>query len=72
MAPRWRRSPGEMLWIFKAQGVHREALAALRVFCDAAKHQAATLELARKVERYLCRAQLDPELKFEEEETEAR
>jgi len=56
----------EMLWIFKAQGVHREALAALQVFCRAARREAATVELARRVERYLRRAQLDPELAFEE------
>jgi transcriptional regulator with XRE-family HTH domain len=55
----------EMLWIFKSQGVHREALAALRLFCEAAKRKAATVELARRVERYLRRAQLDPELRFE-------
>jgi tetratricopeptide (TPR) repeat protein len=56
----------EMLWIFKAQGVHREALAALRLFCEAAKQETATIALARQVERYLRRAQLDPGLRFEE------
>lgn len=56
----------EMLWIFKSQGVHREALAALHLFCEAARREAATVELTRKVERYLRRAQLDPELRFEE------
>ena len=58
---------GEMLWIFKAQGVHREALAALRIFCEAAKRQLATADLVRKVERYLRRAQHDPTLQFDEE-----
>jgi tetratricopeptide (TPR) repeat protein len=62
----------ELLWIFKAQGVHREAVAALRVFCEAAKREAATVELARKVERYLRRAQLDPELRFDKEGAAAR
>jgi transcriptional regulator with XRE-family HTH domain len=57
----------EMLWIFKSQGVHREALAALRLFCEAANREAATVELARKVERYLRRAELDPELAFLED-----
>ena len=57
----------EMLWIFKAQEVHREALAALRVFCEAAKHETATIALARQVERYLRRAQCDPGLRFENE-----
>ncbi len=61
----------EMLAIFKAQEVHREALAALHVFCEAARREAATVELTRRVERYLRRARLDPELRFEEEGTEA-
>jgi tetratricopeptide (TPR) repeat protein len=55
----------EMLWIFRAQGVEREALAALRIFYDDAKREAATGELARRVLRYLYRAQHDPELRFE-------
>jgi transcriptional regulator with XRE-family HTH domain len=38
-----------MGWIFKAQGIAREALAALRLFCDAAGQEAATVELARQV-----------------------
>jgi len=54
----------EMVWIFEAQGVHREALAALRLFCEAAEREAATVELVRRVERFLRRAQLDPELRF--------
>lgn len=58
----------EMLWIFKAQGIHREALAALRVFCEAANREAATLELTRRIIRFLRRAQHDPELRFELEE----
>jgi tetratricopeptide (TPR) repeat protein len=56
---------GEMLWIFRAQGVEREALAALRLFCDAARGESATAELARRVLRFLYRAQYDPELPFE-------
>lgn len=55
----------EMLWIFQAQGVHREALAALRIFCAAAEQETATAELVRKVERYLRRAQVDPMLRFD-------
>jgi tetratricopeptide (TPR) repeat protein len=39
----------EMAWIFKANGIAREALAALRLFCDAAAKDAATLELALRV-----------------------
>jgi tetratricopeptide (TPR) repeat protein len=55
----------EMLWIFRAQGVHREALAALQVFCDAARRESASAELARRVVLFLHRAQHDPQLRFE-------
>ena len=55
----------EMLWIFQAQGVHREALAALRIFCEAAQREAATIELTRRLIAFLDRAQHDPELCFE-------
>jgi len=56
----------EMAWIFSSQGVHREALAALQVFCEAARRDAATVELTRQVIRFLHRSQHDPELKFDE------
>jgi transcriptional regulator with XRE-family HTH domain len=56
----------EMLWIFRAQGVHREALAALKVFCGAVRREAATVELARRVALFLQNAQHDPGLRFEE------
>jgi tetratricopeptide (TPR) repeat protein len=39
----------EMAWIFKAKGIAREALAALRLFCEAAERDAATVELTRRV-----------------------
>ncbi len=68
-----RRLAEEMAWIFCSQGVEREALAALKVFCEAAKRDAATVELARKVIRFLHRAENDPGLKFEgAEEAETR
>jgi tetratricopeptide (TPR) repeat protein len=38
-----------MGWIFKAKGIDREALAALTLFCDAARQERATVELARQV-----------------------
>jgi tetratricopeptide (TPR) repeat protein len=57
----------EMLWIFRAQGIEREALSALRLFCDAAKKETATVEQARRLVRYLHRAEHDPELRFEAE-----
>jgi tetratricopeptide (TPR) repeat protein len=36
-------------WIFKAKGIAREALAALALFCEAARKEAATVELTRRV-----------------------
>ena len=63
---RVRELAREMLWIFRSQGVHREALAALEVFCDAVRRDAATVELARRVALFLRRAQHDPDLRFEE------
>lgn len=56
----------QMASVFQAQGVHREALAALKLFRDAAEHETVTVELARKLVTYLLRAQYDPELRFED------
>ncbi len=50
--------------IFEAKGVHREALAALRLFQEAAERDQATTELARQVLGYLCRARYDQGLRF--------
>lgn len=55
----------EMLRIFRSQQVLPEALAAIRVFCEAARRETATVELGRKVVRYLYRAKDDPGLKFQ-------
>jgi tetratricopeptide (TPR) repeat protein len=55
----------QMAPIFRMQGVHREALAALRLFCEAAEQELATVELARRVTEYLYRAQHNPSLRFE-------
>lgn len=38
-----------MAWIFVSKKIHREALASLAVFCEAAKQEAATVALARQV-----------------------
>jgi transcriptional regulator with XRE-family HTH domain len=62
---RLRTIAEEMVVIFRSQQIHSEALKALRVFCEAAKREAATLDLTRRVARFLHRAQSDPELKFE-------
>ena len=63
-----RRLAEEMVWIFSAQGIHREALAALQVFCTAAREEVATIELTSRVRRFLYRAQHDRELRFGQEE----
>lgn len=58
----------EMAWIFTSQGVQREALAALELFCHAAEQEAATVSMARRLIRFLHRSKHDPELRFEEAE----
>ena len=45
-----------MGWIFKAQGIDRETLASLKLFCDAARQESATVELARQVAAEIERA----------------
>jgi tetratricopeptide (TPR) repeat protein len=54
----------EMAPIFKAQGVHKEALAALRLFCEAVERETVTLELANRLVDYLEKARHDPGLRF--------
>lgn len=54
----------QMVWIFSAQRVPREALAALRLFCTAAEQETATASLAKQVLGYLERARHTPELSF--------
>lgn len=63
-----RTLAAQMGWLFKTQGLHVEALGALRVFCDAAKSDLATAKLADRVVRFLYRSQHDPDLTFEIEE----
>jgi len=55
----------ELKKVFESKGVHREALAALRLFHEAAERDEATAELARRVLRYLFRARHDQGLRFE-------
>jgi tetratricopeptide (TPR) repeat protein len=50
--------------VFEAKEVHREALAALRLFQEAAEREKATAEMARCVLRYLFCARYDEELSF--------
>ncbi|HEX3531314.1 MAG TPA: helix-turn-helix transcriptional regulator [Thermoanaerobaculia bacterium] len=55
----------EMAPIFEEQKIHREALAALILFRDAALQETATAALARRLVRYLTEARHDPERRFE-------
>lgn len=55
----------ELAAVFDQQGVHREALAALRLFHEATQREKATAELARDVLRFLFRARHDQGLRFE-------
>ena len=57
----------EMIEIFKRLEIDQEAWMALRIFCEAAQREVATVELTRRVLRFLLRAQQDPSLRFEEE-----
>jgi transcriptional regulator with XRE-family HTH domain len=56
----------DLLWIFRSQQMSENALAALRLFAAAARRETATVGLARRIRRFLYRAQQDPELKLEE------
>jgi tetratricopeptide (TPR) repeat protein len=56
----------ELVRVFEANGVHREALAALRLFHEAAEGEKVTADLARRVLRFLFRAQHDQGARFEE------
>jgi transcriptional regulator with XRE-family HTH domain len=55
---------GELAVVFGSKGVHREALAALRLFQEAAEQESATANLARRVLGFLFRARHDPGLRF--------
>jgi len=62
-----KRLAEEMLPIFAAADVHREALAALLIFVEAAKHERLSAALARDIGRYLRDARTDPSLRFSTE-----
>ena len=55
----------QMVTIFRAQKVDREAIAAALLFRDAAEREAATADLARRLADYLKRARNEPGLRFE-------
>jgi tetratricopeptide (TPR) repeat protein len=54
----------ELAGVLESKGVHREALAALRLFQEAAERETATTELARRVLGFLYRARYDQGLRF--------
>jgi tetratricopeptide (TPR) repeat protein len=54
----------ELAKVLESKGVHQEALAALRLFHEAAEREEATAELARHVLRYLFRARYDQGLRL--------
>ena len=55
----------EMVWIFKGEKVHKEALAALTLFRHAVRAEKAQAEWTRRMVKYLYRAQHNPKLRFE-------
>lgn len=55
----------EMLWIFETQKVHEEALAALTLFCHAAREEEAEAGWTRHLIKYLYKARHNPRLRFE-------
>lgn len=59
-----QRTAEEMLPIFQAQDVHREALAALQLFQEAARRQELTVGKALEVAAYLREARSEPGLRF--------
>jgi tetratricopeptide (TPR) repeat protein len=61
-----RRLAAEMLPIFKSRDIHREALAALMVFCRAVEIEKVTVGMAQDIARYLKEARANPSLRYEE------
>ncbi|HEX3525644.1 MAG TPA: helix-turn-helix transcriptional regulator [Thermoanaerobaculia bacterium] len=55
----------EMFWIFKGEKVHKEALAALALFREAARQEKASAGWTRRMVKYLYQAQHNPKLRFE-------
>lgn len=60
-----KRLATEMLDIFRSQNVHREAIAAVLLFQEAAEKERVTAELVRQLKEYLLQAETNPKLAFE-------
>src|SRR6185436_1739813 len=54
----------QMVTVFREQGVHREALAAVQLFQEAAEREKATFELALRLADYLRRARHETTLRY--------
>ena len=54
----------ETLSIFQSYNTHREAMAALLVFCGTARMNQAGIELVREVSGFLKRVRNNPDLRF--------
>lgn len=61
-----KRVAEEIVPMFEAQDVHREAAAALMLFQDAVRAEQVTLRYLIELSRYLERARLDPSLAFQQ------
>jgi tetratricopeptide (TPR) repeat protein len=59
-----QRLAAEMLKIFEATRVHREALAAVILFRDAAEKGEITIDLMKRLQDYLKKARTNPKLRF--------
>ena len=61
-----KQMAAELVAKFQKMGIHREALAALELFHEAAEREQATAELARRVLEFLFRARHNVGLRFVE------
>jgi tetratricopeptide (TPR) repeat protein len=59
-----KRLAEEIYPIFEAQDVHREAVAALMLFQEAARQETLTVKVVREYVKYLREARSDPSLRF--------
>jgi tetratricopeptide (TPR) repeat protein len=65
---RWaeiRELAGRMVEIFRERKIHRETIAAVLLFKEAAAKEAVSVELVRRLQNYLKQAQARPGLRFE-------
>lgn len=56
---------GSILEIFKAQDVHREAIAAALLFREAAEKDRVSVELVRRLQEFLAKSRTNPQLRFQ-------